>query len=144
MKGSFCEWDNERTGGVTEVSYKNNVPGKGKTTLDGLFGILTQHLNDLVDKGHSFETAEELYKLLKKFPLNYTEFHLLDLDRKLLEDFVIPKFVESYKLGRTYYLMKRVNATTAKAYYHSRHGNGKILSFTKPQGVCSFTWYQEC
>ena len=134
-KGSFIIWDEKRTGGVTELTYKNNVPGKGKTTLDGLFGILTQHLNDLVDQGESFETAEELYNLLKKDPLQHTEFHLLNIDReKADKEWVIPKFIEKFKLGRSYYLLKRVSNSEAKAFCHSRHGEGKTISFAKPEG----------
>ena len=129
MKGNFWKWNKERTGGVTEITYKNNVPGKGKTTLDGLFGILTQHLNGLVDEGHSFECAEELYDLLKKNPLQYTEIHLLNLDRKIINDWTVPKFIEKYRLGRSYYLIKHVSDTEAKAFFHSRHGDGVLILF---------------
>jgi len=137
VKGNFCEWNKDRTGGVTEVSYKNNVPGKGKTTLDGLFGILTQHLNLLVDEGYSFDSAEELYELLTMFPLNHTEFHLLNLNRNLADEWDVPKFIEKFKLGRSYYLMKRKNNEEVKAFCHSRHGDGKTLSLVNPPGMCT-------
>jgi hypothetical protein len=36
--------------GVEELTYKHNVPGKGKTGLDGQFGVLSQKLKQLVGK----------------------------------------------------------------------------------------------
>ena len=137
VKGSFGKWNKERTGSLFEMSYKNNVPGKGKTSLDGLFGILTQHLNRLIDEGYSFDSAETLYNLLKKIPLQHTEFHLLSLDRNSTEDWSVPKFIENYKLGRSFYFLKRSNNNEeVKAFCHSRHGDGKIISFAKPLGMC--------
>lgn len=130
MKGNFCVWNTDRTGSVIEITYKNNVPGKGKTSLDGLFGILAQFINRLVDEGHSFDSAEELYNLLKENPIEHTEFHLLNLNRKLTDAWETPKFIEKYQLGRSYYFMKRVSNDKARVYCHSRHGEGKVLSFT--------------
>ena len=131
VKGNFCVWNADRTGGVIEITYKNNVPGKGKTTLDGLFGILTQHINRLIDEGHFFNSAETLYKLLIDNPIEHTEFHLLNLDRKLTDDWKVPKFVKKYQLGRSYYFMLRTSDSKAKVFCHSRHGKGKVLSFVK-------------
>jgi hypothetical protein len=48
VKVAMPLWD-ERTG-VTELTYKHNVPGKGKTGLDGQFGVLSHHLKRLVGK----------------------------------------------------------------------------------------------
>ena len=131
VKGNFCAWNEYRTGSVVEMTYKNNVPGKGKTSLDGLFGILTQHINRLIDEKHSFDSAETLYKILTDNPIEHTEFHLLNLNRKLTDDWKVPKFVEKYQLGRSYYFMLRTSDDKAKVFCHSRHGKGKVLSFAK-------------
>ena len=132
VKGNFGIWNEDRTGSVIEVSYKNNVPGKGKTTLDGLFGILTQHLNCLVDDGKGFDSAEELYNLLTDNPIQHTEFHLLNLNQELTDDWEAPRFIRKFKLGRSYYFMLRESNNKAQVFCHSRHGQGKVISFVNP------------
>ena len=83
VKAFIAQW--EKMTGIVELSYKNLVPGKGKTSLDGLFGILTYLIHQMVDKGGSFTTASELYELLTSSPLRYTEYHLLKLDREKVQ-----------------------------------------------------------
>ena len=75
-KAAMPRWFDLTNGELTEVSFKVSVSGGGKTSLDGQFGIMTQHLKRLVNHGKSFSTAEELYDLLVKYPLRYSEFHL--------------------------------------------------------------------
>ena len=94
----------------------------------GLFGILTQHINRLVDEGNSFDSAEKLYTLLTENPIEHTEFHLLNLNRNLTDEWEVPKYIEKYQLGRSYYFMSRVSNSKARVYCHSRHGEGKVLS----------------
>ena len=133
MKGSFGIW-NGKNGEVVEVSYKNNVPGQGKSPMDGGFGVYAQDLERRVDEGEEFETAKELYDLSVKFPLNFTEYHLLDFQRDKIK-FDISKSIEDMKLGRRYYFLHRSIDETRKGYCHSRHGNGKTLNFDSPTGM---------
>ena len=112
--------------GVTEKTYKNNVPGKGKSPLDGQFGVLGQSLTRQVDEGGAFSTAEELYELLLERPLQYTEYYLLDLKRDLV-NWKVTKEIEKLPLSRGFYLLKNENGKVT-GYPHSRHGAGKRLS----------------
>ena len=111
--------------GITEKTYKNNVPGKGKSPLDGQFGIQGQSLTRQVDEGGSFSTVEELYDLLLQRPLEYTEYHLLDLKRGFW-DWKVSKEIEKLPLSRGFYLLKNDNGQIT-GYPHSRHGAGRRL-----------------
>jgi hypothetical protein len=68
-KGLIANWGIERT-------CKTSVAGCGKTALDGMFGVLSQHLAKLNDKGYSYKSADELWDLMNEFPLNFSYFHL--------------------------------------------------------------------
>lgn len=109
---------------IFEISYKVSVSGGGKTSLDGLFGILTQHLKRLVNYGHSYSTAEELYNLLVKFPLRHTEFHLYLPKRRHLIDWSTTKAIDDLSLKSFYLMTYDVESRCTKAYYHSRHSKG--------------------
>jgi len=119
--------------GIDELTYKNNVPGKGKTKLDGAFGRMTQHLHRKVDEGESFDSAEELFEIMNKFPLQYTEYHLLDLKRDQVNwTRVLPKEVEDESFGREFYLLTNSNGIIAGNCY-SGFGEGRILVCLEPK-----------
>ena len=111
--------------GIKEKTYKNNVPGKGKSPLDGQFGIQGQSLTRQVDEGGSFSTAEELYDLLLERPLQYTEYHLFDLKRGATS-WKVSKEVEKLPLSRGFYLLKNEDGKVT-GFPHSRHGTGRRL-----------------
>lgn len=124
----------EHLTGVFEATYKNNVPGKGKTKLDGAFGRMTQHLNRKIDEGEGFNSAEELYNLLQKFPLQYTEYHLLDLKRDQVNwTRAVPKDVEKESFGREMYLISNNRNGKIMGKCHSNHGAGRELTCLEPQ-----------
>ena len=136
VKGSFGLWTKLRTGGVEEVTYKKNVPGKGKSSLDGHFGVLTQEINLQVDEGASFGSAKELYELCLQHPLKCTEYHLFDPQRNKVQ-YKIPQDIVDLKLGRTYYFLSFIDGKV-KGFCHSRHGNGKSLPSLQRavEGMC--------
>ena len=141
VKGSFGNWHVKKNGGVTEMSYKNNVPGHGKGPMDGQFGVYGQDLNRRVDEGEEFETGEALYDLSVKYPLNFTEYHFLSLQRDKMACWGVSKSITDMKLGRSFYLLKRDNDGTIKGYCHSRHGEGKQLNFqedSNTKGMCTY------
>lgn len=122
IKALIALWK-EKTG-VFEKTYKNNVPGKGKTPLDGHFGVMTQDLNLRVDEGECFNDAKELVDICMKYPLNFTEYHLLDINReKIAGRWKVSKTIEKLKLGRTYYLLTNEDGVV-NGKCHSRHSKG--------------------
>ena len=122
-KAAMAHWF--RISGIIEKTYKNNVPGKDKSPLDGQFGIQGQSLTRQIDEGGSFSTVEELYELLLERPLQHTEYHLLDLKRDLV-DWGVEKDIEKLPLSRGYYLLTNENGKIT-GFPHSRHGKGKRL-----------------
>ena len=122
-KAAMASW--LRRCGVLEKTYKNNVPGKGKSALDGQFGIQGQSLTRQIDEGGSFSTAEELYDLLLERPLQYTEYHLLDLKRGATS-WAVSKEVEKLPLSRGFYLLKN-DGGKITGFPHSRHSTGRRL-----------------
>ena len=123
-KAAMAHWF--RLSGIMEKTYKNNVPGKGKSPLDGQFGIQGQSLTRQIDEGGSFTTVKELYNLLLERPLQYTEYHLLDLKRDHV-DWTVKKGVEKLPLSRGFYLLKNENGKIT-GFPHSRHGKGRRLT----------------
>ena len=122
-KAAMSHWF--RLCGVMERTYKNNVPGKGKSPLDGQFGIQGQSLTRQVDEGGSFRNVEELYDLLLQCPLQYTEYHLLDLKRGV-QDWRVTKEIEKLPLSRGFYLLQNDHGKIT-GFPHSRHGTGRRL-----------------
>ena len=57
----------------------------------GMFGILTMHLVRLVNYGHSYQSAQDLFELLKEFPLKNSNYHLFKPCRNLLSWPVVDK-----------------------------------------------------
>ena len=57
----------------------------------GMFGVLTMHLVRLVNYGHSYQSAKDLFELLRVFPLRSSSYHLFKPRRNLLTWPVIDK-----------------------------------------------------
>ena len=111
--------------GTTELSYKVMVSGKGKTNLDGYFGVLGRHLRALVDMGYSFTNAQELYQLLVDFPLQHSHYHLFLPDRNMI-NWYVPSPVRSIGLPNAYLLLYDKASGKITAKIHSRHSEGKM------------------
>jgi hypothetical protein len=125
-KGMIAKW--RGLTGVREASYKTMVPGCGKTSLDGMFGILGQHLSRLVDQGESFNSAEELWGLLDRFPLKYSFFHLFKPQRTKAFYFdPNDAGIKNLKLRSSFYLIKCDDDGKVWGFCHSRHGKGVRL-----------------
>lgn len=122
-KAVIIDW-HEWTG-VTELSYKISVAGCGKTMLDGLFGIFTMHIQRLVDEGESYQNAVDLFHLLDKDPLSATHVHVISPDRTRTI------MVESKDLGHCYLIENDVQNKHIIVKEHSRHGEGKKISWDK-------------
>ena len=125
-KGMIAKW--YALTGVREASYKTMVPGCGKTSLDGMFGILGQHLSRLVDQGESFNSAEELWGLLDRNPLKYSFFHLFQPQRSKVSYFDAEDTgIKSLKLRSLFYLITCDDDGKVWGFCHSRHGKGLRL-----------------
>lgn len=122
-KGMIAKW--HALTGVHEASYKTMVPGCGKTSLDGMFGILGQHLSRLVDQGESFNSAEELWGLLDQNPLKYSFFHLFQPQRNKVSYFDPEDTgIKNLKLRSLFYLITCDDDGKVWGFCHSRHGKG--------------------
>ena len=82
-----------------------------------MFGILTMHLVRLVNYGHSYQNAEDLFKLLKEFPLQRSSFHLFKPCRNLLTWPAVDK--KTSKLKRLHLLKFDSEREKAFGFYHS-------------------------
>ena len=91
-----------------------------------MFGVLTRHLQRLVDGGASFKNATELYNLLVKHPLKHSEFHLFLPQRSSVKWKVDAKHVE--KLGSYYLLEYDIKTRKTIGKIHSLHSNGLQLN----------------
>lgn len=126
VKGMIAKW--HALTGIREASNKIMVPGCGKTSLDGMFGILGQHLSRLVDQGESFNSAEELWGILDRFPLKYSFFHLFKPQRSKAF-YLNPRdtAIKNLKLRSSFYLMTCDDDGKVWGFCHSRHGTGVRL-----------------
>jgi hypothetical protein len=110
-----------------EKSFKTTVPGCGKTSLDGMFGIITQFLAKANNAGKTYKNAEELWDILDSSGLNFSYFHLYKPERSQMSHFqynqMDAKKIESLHLGKDFYLMTCEDGEV-HAKYHSRHGSG--------------------
>lgn len=123
VKSIIAQWGIEK-------SFKTTVPGCGKTSLDGLFGIISQFLARANNAGKSFKTAEELWEILDSADIDYCYFHLFEPSRDQMNHFQYEKKVEKKvkSLGVNNYYYLTYKDGEVRGYYHSRHGEGKHLA----------------
>ena len=115
-----------------ETAYKVMVAGCGKTALDGMFGVLTMHLVRLINYGHSFEGAEELYNLLVRFPLQHSEYHLFRPNRNLLS---WPKPKAASQLKKAYLTLYDHEKQVAHTKLHSKISTASLLNRHRLEGL---------
>ena len=82
-----------------------------------MFGILTMHLLRLVNYGHSYQSAKDLFDLLQQFPLQRSTYHLFKPHRNLLSWPAINK--KTLKLKRLHLLEFDSEKQKAFGKYHS-------------------------
>ena len=75
------------------------------------------HLVKLVNYGHSYQNAEDLFTLLKEFPLQRSSFHLFKPCRNLLTWPAVNK--KTSKLKRLHLLKFDSEREKAFGFYHS-------------------------
>ena len=97
-----------------------------------MFDILTMHLAHLVNHGHSFEGAEELYNLLSEFPLRHSFFHLFQPQRGKLR---LPKPATSSPIPSFYFMRYNKDEGTATGQYHSAIGSMVKFHVDQTQGL---------
>jgi len=102
-----------------ETTYKVTVAGCGKTSLDGLFGVLTMHLLRLVNYGHSYQGAKEIFDLLRLYPLQSCVFHHFNPKRDILQ---FPEPKQGSNLAQFYLLQFDHEKGKAFAKWHSEIG----------------------
>jgi hypothetical protein len=121
-KAMMAVWDDiaKAQNGAYEVSYKVSVAGCGKTALDGLFGVLTMHLLRLVNHGHSYEKASDIFRILQEFPLQHTHVHLMTPQRNKIP---IPKPKDDSGLSNFHLVLYDREMKVAKARYFSEYSN---------------------
>ena len=122
-----------------EKSFKTTVPGCGKTSLDGMFGIISQFLAKVNNAGMSFRNAEELWNILDNSGLNFSYFHLFKPARAKMMQFEFDeKQIKKMSLGSNYYLLRREDNGEIYGHHHSRHGDGVRLKALESKRNDSF------
>ena len=123
-KAAMPRWPVLTNDEIVELTFKVMVSGCGKTSLDGMFGIMTQHLTRLINHGHSFSTAEELYDLLVEYPLRHSEFHLFQPKRTALYDWTVSQPTKDIGMKWFYLLRYDAEKKCTTGFHHSRHSSG--------------------
>lgn len=97
-----------------------------------MFGVLTMHLTRLVNHGHAYEGAEDLFDLLSQYPLEHTFFHLFKPKR---ESIPFPSPLDN-DAGLSNFHLVEFNRDTgeAKGKYHSDVGTEVLLSSDLSEG----------
>ena len=97
-----------------------------------MFGVLTMHLSRLVNHGHSFEGAEDLFNLLSEFPLQHSFYHLFKPQRKSLR---IPAPTAVTELSNFHFTQYDQEQRIAKGKYHSLYGTDEIFKCDRIEGL---------
>ena len=97
-----------------------------------MFGVLTMHLTRLVNYGHSFNGAEDLYNLLSAYPLAHSYFHLFKPQRKKLP---LPQPSESKELTNFYFMDYDREKGIATGKYHSAVGTPTFFGVHSIEGL---------
>ena len=92
-----------------------------------MFGVLTRHLQRLIDGGASFKNAAELYNLLVEHPLKHSEFHLF-LPQRAFVNWKVDAKLGVEKLGSFYLLECDTESGHTVGKIHSRHSMGIQLN----------------
>ena len=108
IKAEFAHWERRTEGKVKEISYKNNVPGKGKSSLDGQFGVFTQVLNGAVDEGESFTNEKELFKICEQYPLENTYYLPQYKTKYLRKSYSAKRVILTYVREIIYFFRRKV------------------------------------
>ena len=97
-----------------------------------MFGVMTMHLVRLVNHGHSFEGADDLFNLLRTFPLQHSFFHLFQPNREMLP---WPKPNANTQLSK-FHLVEydRVRKEVA-AKFHSHIGTAQLFDVDEREGI---------
>ena len=98
-----------------------------------MFGVLTMHLARLVNYGHSYEQAEDLFNLLSTYPLQHSFFHLFKPKRGKLP-FPTPT---SKELSNFYIVEYDNDKGVAVGRYHSKVGKDIHFEAHKTEGLKS-------
>ena len=115
-----------------ETTYKVTVAGCGKTALDGLFGVLTMHLLRLVNYGHSYQGAKEIFDLLRLYPLQSCVFHYFNPKRDILQ---FPEPKQGSNLAQFYLLQFDHEKGKAFAKWHSEIGTKVAFDVNGIEGL---------
>ena len=99
-----------------------------------MFGVLTMHLNRLVNYGHSFEGAKELYDLLSTYPLNHSFFHLFEPQRKKLP-IPTPRCKDISEMQNFYFVKYDRDKGIATGKYHSEVGTETYFEIDEQEGL---------
>ena len=91
------------------------------------------HLNRLVNHGHSFEGADELYELLAMFPLQHSFFHLFKPTRSV--QFPQPSDRDA-GLSNYHFILYDKDEGKAIGRYHSDIGTDVHLYSHSTEGLC--------
>ena len=97
-----------------------------------MFGVLTMHLTRLVNHGHSYKGAEDLFDLLSRYPLNHSFFHLFRPKRKSV-NFPTPPD-NNAGLSNFHFISFDRDIGEAYGKYHSDIGTKTLLQLHPTEG----------
>lgn len=94
--------------------------------------MLTMHLARIVSYGHSFESANDIYNLLEKYPLQHTHIHLMRPQRNSLP---IPEPQASSQLSTFHLVGYNSKMRMATAKFHSQYSVDVHFEADKIEGL---------
>ena len=98
-----------------------------------MFGVLTMHLTRLVNHGHGYEGAGDLFDLLSEFPLEHSFFHLFKPKRNSIP---FPSPVNNDAGLSNFHLVKfDRDSGEGMGKYHSDVGTEVLLSSHPSEGI---------
>jgi len=97
-----------------------------------MFGVLTMHLARLVNHGHSFEGAEDIFNLLCEHPLQHSFFHWFAPQRDIIR---WPQPKPNSVLSKFHLVEYNSVSKTATAKYHSKYGTDTAFDVHKSEGL---------
>ena len=97
-----------------------------------MFGVLTMHLARLVNHGHSFEGAEDIFNLLRLHPLQHSFFHLFDPKRDIVR---WPQPKPNTQLSKFHLVQYDRDSKKAFGKYHSKYGTAIKFVVDEKEGL---------